>query len=67
MCLIKDVIPAKAARQSSTECLWTYNNEHPNMAIGGITPAMKLADAYKTKPLLIPGGLPYHQKVGKNR
>jgi len=22
--------------------LWTYNNERPNMAIGGITPAMKL-------------------------
>ncbi len=22
--------------------LWTYNNERPNMAIGGITPATKL-------------------------
>jgi putative transposase len=25
--------------------LWTYNNERPNMAIGGITPAMKLKTA----------------------
>ncbi|TWQ32425.1 transposase, partial [Xanthomonas vasicola] len=23
--------------------LWTYNHERPNMALGGITPAMKLA------------------------
>ena len=22
--------------------LWTCNNDHPNMGIGGITPAMKL-------------------------
>ena len=22
--------------------IWTYNNERPNMAIGGITPAQKL-------------------------
>jgi putative transposase len=22
--------------------LWTYNNDRPNMGIGGITPAMKL-------------------------
>ncbi|TJZ78213.1 transposase, partial [Paracoccus hibiscisoli] len=22
--------------------LWTYNNERPNMGIGGITPAQKL-------------------------
>ncbi|MBG6212081.1 putative transposase [Labrenzia sp. EL_126] len=26
----------------ATRWLWTYNNERPNMAIGGITPAMKL-------------------------
>ena len=26
----------------ATEWLWTYNNERPNMGIGGITPAMKL-------------------------
>jgi transposase InsO family protein len=25
--------------------LWTYNHERPNMALGGITPAMKLAMA----------------------
>ena len=27
------------------EWLWTYNNDRPNMAIGGITPAMKLKTA----------------------
>jgi transposase-like protein len=26
----------------ATEWLWTYNNERPNMGIGGLTPAMKL-------------------------
>jgi Transposase and inactivated derivatives len=26
----------------ATKWLWTYNNERPNMGIGGITPAMKL-------------------------
>jgi len=25
-----------------TQWLWTYNNDRPNMGIGGITPAMKL-------------------------
>ena len=26
----------------ATKWLWSYNNERPNMGIGGITPAMKL-------------------------
>jgi putative transposase len=26
----------------ATQWLWTYNNDRPNMGIGGITPAMKL-------------------------
>jgi len=30
------------AQTSATKWLWTYNNERPNMAIGGITPAQKL-------------------------
>ena len=30
------------AQEQATEWLWTYNNDIPNMAIGGITPAMKL-------------------------
>lgn len=30
------------AQETATKWLWTYNNERPNMAIGGITPAMKL-------------------------
>ncbi len=29
-------------RDYATRWLWTYNNDRPNMAIGGITPAMKL-------------------------
>ncbi len=27
---------------AATEWLWTYNNDRPNMGIGGITPAQKL-------------------------
>jgi putative transposase len=30
------------AQEQATEWLWTYNNERPNMVIGGITTAMKL-------------------------
>ena len=37
------------AQTTATTWLWTYNNERPNMAIGGITPAMKLAQAAKLK------------------
>jgi putative transposase len=29
-------------QDAATEWLWTYNNERPNMAIGGITPIQKL-------------------------
>jgi putative transposase len=35
----------KEAQDYATRWLWTYNNERPNMAIGGITPAMKLKQA----------------------
>ena len=35
-------ISIKHAQEEATKWLWTYNNERPNMAIGGITPAMKL-------------------------
>ena len=30
------------AQDQATKWLWTYNNDRPNMAIGGITPATKL-------------------------
>ena len=30
------------AQYHATQWLWTYNNERPNMGIGGITPAQKL-------------------------
>ncbi|SUA54446.1 Integrase core domain [Oligella ureolytica] len=29
-------------QQGATAWLWTYNNERPNMALGGITPKQKL-------------------------
>jgi len=33
------------AQDQAIEWLWVYNNERPNMRIGGITPAMKLTTA----------------------
>ena len=33
------------AQQLATEWLWTYNNERPHSALGGITPLMKLKAA----------------------
>ena len=30
------------AQDFATQWLWTYNNDRPNMRIGGITPAQKL-------------------------
>ena len=33
----------------ATEWAWMYNHEHPNMAIGGITPAMKYKEAMSRK------------------
>ena len=30
-------------QNAATDWLWTYNNERPNMALGGITPKQKLA------------------------
>ncbi len=33
----------EAVEASATRWLWIYNNERPNMALGGITPSMKLA------------------------
>ncbi len=35
----------KEVQESATRWLWTYNNERPNMAIGGITPIQRLAMA----------------------
>ncbi len=31
----------KHAQEEATKWVWTYNNERPNMAIGGITPVQK--------------------------
>tara|TARA_R110002012_G_scaffold220384_1_gene391872 strand:+ start:288 stop:428 length:141 start_codon:yes stop_codon:yes gene_type:complete len=30
------------AQEFATKWLWKYNNQRPNMGIGGITPAQKL-------------------------
>jgi hypothetical protein len=30
------------AQHFATQLVWTYNNNRPNMGIGGIAPAMKL-------------------------
>ena len=37
------------AQLTATQWLWIYNNECPSMALGDITPAMKLAEAFKLK------------------
>ena len=37
----------EAAQLSATKWLWTYNNERPIMALGGITPAQKLEQHMK--------------------
>jgi len=33
------------AQETATHWLWRYNAERPNMALGGITPYQKLAQA----------------------
>lgn len=33
-------------QEHPTSCIWTYNHERPNMALGGITPKQKLAAPY---------------------
>ena len=33
------------AQETATEWLWRYNNERPNMTIGGMTPSQKLESA----------------------
>ncbi len=32
----------KEVQDKATDWLWTYNNERPNMGLGGITPAQKM-------------------------
>ena len=32
-------------QQAATEWMWSYNNERPNMALGGITPKQRLTMA----------------------
>ena len=34
---------------TATQWLWIYNTERPSMALGSITPVMKLAEAFKLK------------------
>lgn len=35
-------------QSDATRWLWIYNNERPNMAIGGITPKQVLSNSYLT-------------------
>ena len=51
-------------QQLATRWLWTYNNERPNMALGGITPEQKLAwwPRLYFYMLLRMGGLPVVDK-----
>ena len=35
--------PIEQVQEFATRWLWIYNNERPNMALGGITPKQKLA------------------------
>ena len=50
----------EAVQAADTRWLWTHDNDRPNMALGGITPSMKLALAallHGWRPLRT-GGLP---------
>ena len=50
---INDFATIEEAQLTSTQWLWIYNNERPNMALGVITPAMKFAEAFKLKLSLL--------------
>jgi len=38
-------------REHATHWLWTYNNERPNTAIGGITPMQKLRNTERNSTI----------------
>ncbi|MER0217542.1 MAG: transposase, partial [Nitrosomonas sp.] len=46
---MNDFATIEEAQLTATQWLWIYNNERPSMALGGITPAMKLAGTFKLK------------------
>ena len=46
---VNEFMTIEEAQITATQWLWIYNNERPSMALGGITPAMKLAEAFKLK------------------
>ncbi len=39
----------KEVQDTATEWLWAYNNERPNMGLGGITPVQKLKRQMQTQ------------------
>ncbi len=43
MAILKQAESGVPVQEYATRWLWTYNNERPNMALGGITPQQKLA------------------------
>ena len=46
---MNEFMTIEEAQLTATQWLWIYNNERPSMALGGITPAMKLVEAFKLK------------------
>jgi len=53
-----EIATIEEAQLTTTQWLWIYNNERPNMALGGITPAVKLAEAFKLQLSLKMGNYP---------
>jgi len=49
-CLEMNEFPTiEEVQLTATQWLWIYNTERPSMALGSITPVMKLAEAFKLK------------------
>ena len=46
---MNEFVTIEEVQLTATQWLWTYNKERPSMALGGITPAMRLAEACKQK------------------
>lgn len=44
---MNDFATIEEAQLTATHWLWIYNDERPSIALGGITPAMKLAESIK--------------------
>ena len=45
ICLDEDWLSLEEVQEFATRWMWSYNNDRPNMALGGFTPKQKLAMA----------------------